>query len=224
MMATLTIMKTPKYDLRSCSLKEIKELCQRFHGYGNAGGFAVYSFGVYEEGRLIAAYTWAPPPLGVGQQICPEAPQGVLALSRMVAVPKEERKLKHISKPLKKQMRELIDRTRWPVLVTYSDESQGHTGFVYKCSGWTKTQARKVPFYLNEDGSRASSYKGGHTSTKGLIRGGETWLQRWENWICPSGRVLDWMNYWGWERVPVEGKVWRSGNQAYTYKQKKIGD
>jgi hypothetical protein len=35
-------------------------------------------------------------------------------------------------------MNVLIDRTRWPVLVTYSDIGQGHTGHVYKCSGWEK--------------------------------------------------------------------------------------
>lgn len=33
-----------------------------------------------------------------------------------------------VSKPLRRQMRVEIDRGRWPVLITYSDEGQGHTG------------------------------------------------------------------------------------------------
>jgi tRNA U34 5-carboxymethylaminomethyl modifying GTPase MnmE/TrmE len=60
------------------------------------------------------------------------------------ALPREERRLRHISKPLKRQMRDLIDRTRWPVLVTYSDEGQGHLGHVYKCSGWQKTTRKRA--------------------------------------------------------------------------------
>lgn len=31
----------------------------------------------------------------------------------------------------------LIDRDRWPILVTYADEGQGHTGAIYEASGWT---------------------------------------------------------------------------------------
>jgi len=77
---------------------------------------------------VVAAYAWQPPPPGASRAVCPEAPEGVLALSRMVAVPRDERRLQHVSTPLRRQMRVLIDRGRWPVLVTYSDEGQGHTG------------------------------------------------------------------------------------------------
>ncbi len=30
----------------------------------------------------------------------------------------------------------LIDRTRWPVLVTYADTARGHTGAIYKATNW----------------------------------------------------------------------------------------
>jgi hypothetical protein len=204
-------------DLRLIALDDVRDLCERFHGYGSAGGAAVYSFGVFEENNLVAAYTWQPPPPGAARAVCPEAPQGVLALSRMVAVPKTERRLKHVSKPLQVQMKRRIDRTRWPVLLTYSDEGQGHTGYVYKCSGWEATVRSKRPFFVDKDGKRASSYSNGAHGGRDLTRGGHTFIQRWEHWVCSRGDAGQWLEYHGWERVPVEGRTWRSGNQAFKY-------
>ena len=192
-------------------------MCERYHGYGSAGNWSTYTFGVLEGGVLVAAYAWQPPPPGAARAVCPEAPQGVLALSRMVAVPAEERRLNHVSKPLRRQMRKLIDRTRWPVLVTYSDEGQGHTGHVYKCSGWEPTLKAKRPFFVDEGGDRASSYSNGKHGGRALTRGGRTTMQRWEHWACPRGQAAEWMKLHGWRRELIPGRVWRSGNQAYTY-------
>jgi hypothetical protein len=206
------------FEVRPCVLAEVRELCERYHGYQSAGGVAVYCFGVYEQQRMVAAYSWQPPSPGAARAVCPEAPYAVLALSRMVAVPKEERELNHVSRPLKRQMRQLIDRTRWPVLVTYSDEGQGHTGHVYKCSGWEKTTRAEVRTYETADGARASPYSNGNYAKRsGVTRVGETWIQRWEHWICARGCAEAWLRGWGWRRVPIPGKVWRSGNPAYTF-------
>lgn len=209
----------PKYDMRLISLVEVRSLCERFHGYGSAGNAAVYCFGVFEKEVVIAAYAWQPPPPGAAKAVCPEAPQGVLALSRMVAVPREERALNHVSRPLRRQMRTLIDRSRWPALVTYSDEGQGHTGYVYKCSGWEATSKESRPFYLNDNGKRASSYSNGRHGGRNLTLGGHTIIQRWEHWACDRGSAGEWMTDHGWNKVAIPGKVWRSGNQAYTYKK-----
>jgi hypothetical protein len=114
-------------------------------------------------------------------------------------------------------MRTLIDRGRWPALVTYSDEGQGHTGHVYKCSGWTKTERRKVPFFVDATGARASSYANGITGGRDLTRGGMTTIQRWEHFACSKDNPIEWMRAHGWVRIPVQGKQWRSGNQAYTW-------
>ena len=140
----------------------------------------------------------------------------------MVAVPRDERRLKHISKPLRRQMNHLIDRTRWPVLVTYSDEGQGHNGFVYECSGWTKTVRSKRPVNENADGQRCSSYSNGRHGSRDLVRVGSTWIQRWENRICAVGEALNYMTDHGWARIAIPGKTWRSGAQAYTYERRDL--
>lgn len=216
-------MKQPSFIIQPITKQDVKDLCARYHGYGSAGSAMTYAFGVIEHGRIIAAYAWQPPPPGAALAISPDAPQGVLSLSRMVAVPRFLRSLNHVSKPLRYQMKNLIDRTRWPVLVTYSDGGQGHTGHVYKCSGWEQTVISQVPFFTDNDGYRASSYCNGVSGSRDLIRGGTTEITRWEHWICPRGRALAYMEIHGWQREPIEGKTWRSGNQAYKYSKKNPG-
>ena len=205
------------YVMRQCSLGVVEDLCSRYHGYGGAGGTKTYAFAVYEGERVVAAYAWQPPPPGSAKSVCPEAPQSVLSLSRMVAVPRSLRELNHISKPLRRQMRVEIDRGRWPVLVTYHDEGQGHTGHVYKCSGWTATKRSRVPVFEDESGRRVSRYSNGKTLKRDTQRCGFTHIQRWESWACPLGSVRSHMESSGWQRVPVPGKVWKSGNQVYRY-------
>ncbi|MHB8107663.1 MAG: Mom family adenine methylcarbamoylation protein [Candidatus Cryosericum sp.] len=211
---------SPRYDLRACPLKVVNALCVLHHGYGGASATATYAFAVYEDGKAVAAYAWQPPPPGAAKNICPEAPWAVLALSRMVAVDRTLRKLKHVSTPLRRQMRVLIDRGRWPVLVTYHDEGQGHTGHVYKCSGWTMTrEGESRAYYVDSSGNRASRYANGKTGDRGLRKGGMTRVHRWEHWACKRGEAAAWILAHGWKRVPVLGKVWRSGNPAYRWEK-----
>jgi len=209
--------KPPKYDLRTATRDEVVTLFEEHHGYKSLSASLTYCFAVFEDGKPVAAYAWQPPPPGAAKSVCPEAPQGVLSLSRMVAVDKKDRRLKHIGKPLRRQMNHAIDRTRWPVLVTYSDEGQGHNGFVYRCSGWTPTVRNKRPVNENAEGARCSSYSNGKHGKRALTRVGFTWIQRWESRICANGEALAWMTAHGWMRIEVPGKRWANGKQAHTY-------
>lgn len=208
-------MTPPKYDLRLAKRDDVLPLFEKYHGYKSLGKMLTYCFAVYEGGEPVAAFAWVPPPPGAAKAVCPDAPFGVLSLSRMVAVPPAQRELKHISRPLKRQMRHMIDRTRWPVLVTYADEGQGHTGYVYKCAGWQPTKRAQRNTATDEAGARVSTYSNGARSKHSLT--GKTWLQRFEHWACPPDNVAQWMADHGWVRQPIEGRVWASGNQAFTY-------
>lgn len=209
--------RQPSYDLRRVDLDDVRELCRAHHGYGGCGRVAVECFGVFETGRIVAAFAWQPPPPGAAKSVCPEQPGAVLALSRMVAVPRDQRQINHISKPLRLQMRHSLDRSRWPVLVTYSDESLGHTGHVYKCSGWRKTSRRRVRIYEDSNGVRRSSYSAGNYVAGRLTPVGWAWLQRWEHWACEPGQVEQYMRAGGWVRRPVPGKTWRNGAQMHEW-------
>lgn len=203
------------FDLRAnVPVRDVDILCARFHAYGGGARVSTYSFGVYESDALIAAYTWNPPAPGVGLSMCPEEPQAVLALTRMVAVPRTERVLKHVSKPLMRQMKTEIDRGRWPVLVTYSDASVGHNGYVYQCSGWTKSGTRKVDVYQTPDGVRVSKYSNGKTDVSRYERIGKAEITRWEHRVCQAGKEAEWMQRHGWVREKLN-RVWRSGKPAF---------
>lgn len=205
------------YSLVLCLPEHIRRLIEVHHPYQSAGGrVATYCFAAVEgpAHRAVAGYIWRPPPPGAAKRLAPKMPQSVLALSRMAALPHHQRRLNHVSKPLRAQL-SLIDRGRWPVLVTYSDASCGHTGHVYKCSGWTKGNERLAKIYEDEQGRRVSPYSNGRM--KGIKPVGETILTEWTHRVCLLGEEQEHMESAGWKRVPIPGKFWRSGNQAHKF-------
>lgn len=209
-----------KYDIRTATRDEVMPLFEAHHGYKSLGKLLTYIHAVYEGDRIVAAFAWSPPPPGASKSVCPEAPHAVLALVRMVAVPKSERTLKHISKPLRQIAKQHIDRTRWPVLISYSDEGQGHNGFVYECAGWTATKRAKRSIAEDSTGARVSTYANGKRSHH--AKTGTTTLQRWESWIIPAGTVVSHMSENGWTREAIPNKVWSSGSQAYRYVKRAV--
>lgn len=193
---------------------ELDALCAAEHEYGGCGSVGdIYV--CREGGRVTAAFSWAPPAFGAAQALAPDCPSSVLALSRMVAVPKAERAW-HISKPLRWLMRTGLDRTRWPVLVTYSDSLAGHTGFVYQCSRWKRDGSSSAKTWVDDEGRRRARYANGGARQEGLTRGPDTTLTRWVDRVCPPGAERAWMEAHGWRQVP-SGKVWRSGNPGFTW-------
>lgn len=203
-----------RWDLRPATVAELRPLFEQHHAYKGCSASATYGFGVYEDGRLVAAFTWQPPPVGCSKSVLPMCPSGVLSLSRMVAVPREDRRLRHLSNPLRIQMNHLIDRTRWPALVTFSDQGEGHTGHVYKCSGWTPTTVSETPNFVDEDGRRTSPYQCGVSSRVGIARAGTSAKQRWEHHIVPPERAAEFMAEHGWMLEEIPGKFWKSGSPA----------
>jgi hypothetical protein len=118
----------------------------------------------------------------------------------MVAVPRGQRELKHISKPLKEQMKHLIDRTRWPVLVTYADAGQGHDGYVYKCAGWQPAGSTITPVTVDDTGARKSRYSNQATVAVHTI--GTSKKLRFEKWACPEWLSSEWHYAHDWAAVP----------------------
>ena len=62
-----------------------------------------------------------------------------------------------------------IDRSRWPVLLTYADEWQGHSGGIYKAladAGWKEDGYSKPErTYLDGEGKMVSRKRGPKTLT-----------------------------------------------------------
>jgi len=205
-------LSAPRFDIRQGHLKEAAELIVSHHGYASCPKMPTYVFTVWEDGKVVAAYTWGPPPPGPAQLYGGSAPHGVLALTRMCALPKDQRRLKHVSKPLLWQMKHGIDRTRWPTLLTYSDSGQGHTGYVYQCSGWQVAGVSHRPTYT-VDGARLPTYSGGKSrDLEGAVKG-KTELIAWVHVIPELVEAFD----QNWVRVPRGNQKWASGSQAYKF-------
>lgn len=195
-------------------LVDARALVENFHGYSACSNTATYVHGaVRPSGELIAVWIWLPPPPGAALAVSPGDRRGALALSRMVAIPRAERPdLPKLSKALRLIARDHIDRDRWPVLVTYSDASQGHTGHVYKCAGWQVDGTRKAPFFEDASGRRVSTYVSGrHRSSEGMTRG-VALLTRWVKRVCPKGEEGVWIAR-TFDDVDA-GHTWKNGKQA----------
>ena len=92
----------------------------------------------------------------------PERWQGVLCLSRLVILPGVPR---NACTFLLARSRRMIDRRKWPCLVTYADEWRGHTGAIYRADNWTYEGRTQPERTYQVNGRMVSRKAGDHTRT-----------------------------------------------------------
>lgn len=83
--------------------------------------------------ELKGVAMWLPPTPPAGKSVAGENWRGVLNLTRLVIAP--DVPSNGASFLLGTPMR-LVDRARWPVLLTYADTALGHTGAIYRATNW----------------------------------------------------------------------------------------
>lgn len=135
-------LRRGEWIVRATDLSFAKRLVRRDHYSRGGSNTATYVHGLFQAGpdglwaeNCRGVAWWIPPTKTAAQSLAGGAWQGVLALSRLVIevdVPRNG-----CSFLLARSMK-LIDRARWPVLVTYADTWRGHTGAIYLASGWTR--------------------------------------------------------------------------------------
>lgn len=116
-------------------------------------------------GELVGVTLWIPPTRKAAESVAGEGWQGVLTLSRLAVAP--EVGTNGASFLLGRSMR-LIDRERWPWLLTYADANLGHTGAIYRATNWTDlgdTDAGDT--WLTPDGQQVGRKRGGRTFRAG---------------------------------------------------------
>jgi hypothetical protein len=118
--------------------------------------------GAFFDQDAVGAALWMPPTRAVAASLCPENPNGVLALSRLVCAPSAPGNA--ASFLMARSMR-LLDRIRWPVLVTYADAWRGHTGAIYLATGWRDDGLTKPKPVYQKDGRMVSVKAGPNTRT-----------------------------------------------------------
>lgn len=130
-------MDRTEWEVRPCLLKDAQAFIKQYHYARGGSNTAVYTHGLYRRGQdtLCGVAWWLPPTRVAAESVNRDHWQKVLSLSRMAVLPDCPKN--SCSFMLARSIDIIRRERRFVTLVTYADESQGHTGGVYKASGWT---------------------------------------------------------------------------------------
>lgn len=114
-----------------------------FHYSGCASNTSVHSHGIFRarDMTLMGAALWMPPTANAAKALAllhlggRDRHREVLVLSRCALKPGQPQ---NTTGMLLSRSERLVRRdARWSLLVTYADEAEGHTGIIYRATGWT---------------------------------------------------------------------------------------
>lgn len=161
-------LRAAEFEVKPISIATARRLVTENHYARGGSNTATYVHGLYRSGGFMEPWVqgaawWIPPTRSAAEATYPVNWQGVLSLSRLVCLPGLP--VNAATFLLGRSMR-LIDRHRWPCLVTYADTRKGHTGAIYRATGWTYC-GLTAPEGTYEDvaGRQVARKAGGHTRT-----------------------------------------------------------
>lgn len=143
---------------------------ERWHYAGGAPNTSVARHGLfYRDGQQVHGVAlWLPPTMPAALKVCRDYPwTGVLSLSRFACSPVLPTNA--ASSLLGASMR-MIDRRRWPVLLTYADTNQGHTGAIYRATNWLHDGETPAGDTWTLDGRQVSRKRGPRNLTVSELR------------------------------------------------------
>jgi len=161
-------LRAEDWEVRPVDIAVARRLVEEYHYARHASNTAVYVHGLFPKGAFWACACygvawWIPPTRSAAEATFSQNWRGVLALSRLVVVPSVPRN--GASFLLGRSMR-LIDRKRWPCLVTYADTWRGHTGAIYKATNWRYVGLTPAYDVWTVDGRIIARKAGPKTRTK----------------------------------------------------------
>lgn len=139
-------------------------ITKEYHYAKGGSNTRTYTHGLFRKGeeQCFGIAWWLPPTRSSAKKTYRKNPDGVLSLSRLVILPDVP---KNACTFLLSRSVKLIDRKRWPCLVTYADEWRGHLGTIYKAAGWAyKGKTKPQPLFVI-NGRMTARKAGGYTRT-----------------------------------------------------------
>lgn len=144
-------MRADQWFVRAVPAAEARPFVVEHHYAKGASNTAVYTFGLFNlrAPLTLAGVTWWLPPTRVAAESVDRARwRQVLALSRMAVLPGAPKNT--CSFMLARSVRAIRRDRRFVALVTYADESQGHSGAVYRASNWQYVgRTKPSPLWLD---------------------------------------------------------------------------
>lgn len=130
-------LRKTEWEVRDASFSEGKDLVRRYHYSKGGSNTFVYLHGLYKKGsdQLAGVAWWLPPTRVACESVNRALWTKVLSLTRLVVHPEVPRNA--CSFLLGRSIKLIQRDKRFVSLVTYADESQGHTGAIYLASNWT---------------------------------------------------------------------------------------
>lgn len=150
-------LRKSDWEVRPAPLPEAQRLVREFHYARGGSNTAVYVHGLYHRatGLLCGIAWWLPPTRVACESVNRDQWQRVLSLTRMVMRPGTPKNA--CSFLLARSIKAIKRDGRFVSLVTYADESQGHTGGVYKAANWEYVgRTGPYPRWVDKDGRQVA--------------------------------------------------------------------
>lgn len=155
------------WEVRSVDIGVAERLVTAIHYAKGASNTATYLHGLFPKGAFfneecMGVAWWIPPTKSAALATYPANWEGVLCLSRLAIDPRVPR---NGCSFLVSRSRRLIDRERWPCLLTYADTWRGHEGHIYLADNWTRVGLTKPERTYVREGRMLARKAGGRTRT-----------------------------------------------------------
>lgn len=159
-------IRSSEWIVKDVLLKTAQDLVKEYHYAKGGSNTRVYCHGLFQindENECKGVAWWIPPTKSSAEATFPENWKGVLSLSRLVIVPGVP---KNACSFLLSRSIKMIDREKWPCLVTYADSWRGHSGGIYKATNWEYRGETKPQSVWVKDGIMMSRKAGPKTRTR----------------------------------------------------------
>lgn len=129
-------LRKAEWTVSNAPLADGQKMVRDLHYARGGSNTCVYMHGLFhvETGRLCGVAWWLPPTRVACESVNRDHWKKVLSLTRLVIVPDAPKNAATFL--LARSVRLIWKDGRFVSLVTYADESQGHTGGIYRASNW----------------------------------------------------------------------------------------
>lgn len=166
-LASVEGLKKSDYYVTNASLHDAQRLVKQYHYAKGGSNTGVYIHGLYRrcDNALVGVAWWIPPTRLAAETVNRRDWQRVLALSRLVIVPDIPHNA--CSFLIARSIKLIWRDDKWLSLVTYADESEKHTGAIYRASNWKYVGFTKpYPKWVDSNGRMVARKAGPYTRTK----------------------------------------------------------
>ncbi len=161
------VLRRRDYLVQSVDLRTCADMVAAYHYAKGGPNTAVFRHGLFRDGdpmTCLGVAWWLPPTKVAAHAIWPDNWRGVLTLCRLVVHPDVPQN--GASFLMSASVRLIRQDPRWECLVTYADESQGHTGAIYKAAGWEQSgRTSQEARWVDPDGRQVSRKAGPKSRT-----------------------------------------------------------